>query len=138
VPVVVIFTKFDALDDTAFDGLEKAGVSFADAKQQAPLRAVADFEEVHLGCLYERPYPPVYLRDMNMPDEDCNGLMEKTASVLDDNNLQLLFVSSQQNNLELCITFAVKQTLVVEMTKTDPLTDGMEFLYLCMLVHLLI
>jgi hypothetical protein len=51
----------------------------------------------------------MYSTDMNMPDVDCNGLIEKTASVLDDNNLQLLFVSSQQNSLELCITFAVKQ-----------------------------
>jgi hypothetical protein len=63
--VVAIFTKFDALDDKAFDDLERAGVSFVDAKQQAALRAVADFEKVHLGRLYERRYPPkdhVYLR----------------------------------------------------------------------------
>ena len=47
--------------------------------------------------------------DMNMPDKDCHGLVEKTAAVLDDDNLQLLFVSSQQNSLELCITYAIKQ-----------------------------
>lgn len=64
-PVIAIFTKFDALDDKAFDDLEKEGVSWEEAKRQAPLRAVADFEELYLGRLYKRQYPPkghVYLR----------------------------------------------------------------------------
>jgi hypothetical protein len=51
----------------------------------------------------------MYTPDMNMPDTDCNNLIEKTAAVLDDNNLQLLFVSSKQDSLELSITFAVKK-----------------------------
>ena len=63
--MIAIFTKFDALDDKAFDDLERAGVSWADAKEQAPFRAAADFDKVHLGRLYERKYPPkghIFLR----------------------------------------------------------------------------
>jgi len=35
--------------------------------------------------------------------------MKKTADSLDDIALKILFVSVQQNNLELCVTYAVKQ-----------------------------
>ena len=34
-------------------------------------------------------------------------LIEKTASSLDDIALKMLFVSVQQNNIELCIEYAV-------------------------------
>ena len=40
----------------------------------------------------------------------CPELTEKTAAVLND-NLQLLFVSTQQNNLGLCIRYAVEQSV---------------------------
>ena len=35
--------------------------------------------------------------------------MEKTAGSLDNLELEMLFVSIQQNNLELCITYAVRR-----------------------------
>lgn len=129
----MIFTKFDALYDKAFDDLEKEGVAWVDAKKQAPRRAVINFEAVYLDQLYERKYPPkdhVYLQgtvylvlissavihlirfstaDMNRPDANCHELTEKTAAVLDDDNLQLLFVSTQQNNSELCIKYAIRR-----------------------------
>jgi hypothetical protein len=38
-----------------------------------------------------------------------NGLIEKTASSLDDTALKLLFVSAQQNNIELCVQYAIDQ-----------------------------
>jgi hypothetical protein len=65
VPVVVIFTKFDARDDIAYGDLREKGISAEDAKERAPARAVIDFEKVHLGGLYEKEYPPkahIYLR----------------------------------------------------------------------------
>jgi len=36
-------------------------------------------------------------------------LIEKTASSLDDTALKMLFVSVQQNNIELCIRYAIDQ-----------------------------
>jgi len=65
VPVVAIFTKFDALEDVAYQALEDEGVSEGDALAQAPARAVDDFEKMFLPDLYKRKYPPsghVYLR----------------------------------------------------------------------------
>ena len=35
-------------------------------------------------------------------------LMKNTADSLDDIALKILFISVQQNNLELCVTYAVK------------------------------
>jgi hypothetical protein len=38
----------------------------------------------------------------------CGELMNKTANALDDNALRVLFVSAQQNNIDLSIEWAVK------------------------------
>jgi len=69
VPVVTIFTKFDALEDKAYGDLEEEGVSEEDVVAHAPARAVADFEGMYLSELYGREYPTprghVYLRARN-------------------------------------------------------------------------
>jgi hypothetical protein len=39
---------------------------------------------------------------------DCEQLITKTASALTDDVLRLLFVSVQQNNIHLCIYYAVQ------------------------------
>jgi hypothetical protein len=65
VPVVVIFTKFDARDYKAFFDLRSEGVSRTEAAKQAHVRSTADFEKECLGLLYMQKYPPkahVYLR----------------------------------------------------------------------------
>ena len=46
--------------------------------------------------------------DMQKETTDCSELIEKTANAIDDDALKLLFVSVQQNNIGLCIDFAVK------------------------------
>ena len=132
VPVVAIFTKFDALEDKAYGELENEGLSHQEVVAQAPGRAVTDFENEHLPYLYGLKYPPgghVYLRgnafvflsvftaarvdgwgsDMDKPETDCRELTQTVAAVLDDDNLKRLFVSTQQNNLELCIKLAVSR-----------------------------
>ena len=47
--------------------------------------------------------------DMDKPETDCRELTETIAAVLDNVNLQRLFVSTQRNNLEICMKYAVKQ-----------------------------
>jgi len=47
--------------------------------------------------------------DMNKPEADCGRLLDTVAAVLDDTNLQRLFVSTQRNNLELCMKYAVER-----------------------------
>ena len=52
--------------------------------------------------------------DLHIPEEgkyqdQVKGLIEKTASSLDDTALKMLFVSVQQNNIELCIRYAINE-----------------------------
>ena len=39
---------------------------------------------------------------MDMPENNCPELTEKTADAIDDASLQELFVSTQMNNLDIC------------------------------------
>ena len=45
---------------------------------------------------------------MHKSNEGCNMLLESTAAVLDEEALQMLFVSAQETNIELCIKNAIK------------------------------
>lgn len=45
---------------------------------------------------------------MDNPDSNCDELTASTAAVIDNDILQVLFVSTQQNNLELCVEYAVR------------------------------
>ena len=69
VPVIVVFTKFDACDDEAYETLKDEGLSPADAVIQAPMRAMKDFQK---NCrnlpIFKSRYPPkafVILRGKN-------------------------------------------------------------------------
>ncbi|KAG8824272.1 hypothetical protein FRC19_002104 [Serendipita sp. 401] len=112
VPVIAIFTKFDALDNRAFNKLKKEGKSRRESRELATQRAVIDFEAIYLKMIYKYAHPPkahVYLRDMNMEGSKCGELMERTTSSLDDEVLQQLFVSTQRNNVEVCISYAMER-----------------------------
>ena len=64
VPVIAVFTKFDALEKKAYQALRDNNCSWEEAKAQALDHAVAGFKP-HLEGLYKRPYPPkshAYLR----------------------------------------------------------------------------
>ena len=41
--------------------------------------------------------------------EQVKDLIEKTASSLDDTALKILFVSVQQNNIDLCVRYAINR-----------------------------
>ncbi|KAG2125671.1 hypothetical protein DEU56DRAFT_743611 [Suillus clintonianus] len=118
IPVIVIFTKFDALYAAEFTRLIENGISRKDAKQLAPKHAEESFANgTQVKLLYDPKIiqrPPkchVCLPDMNKDDADCGALIERTAGTLDDQVLQQLFVSTQQTNLELCMTYAVEKYL---------------------------
>ena len=124
VPVITLFTKFDAMDDKAFSELLRKGVREQDARLQASGYALEMFERDIKGVIYGSTFPPkghVLLRgelfsflydkrsfaaDMNHPNATCQELVNCTASSIDDAALRLLFVSTQRNNLALCIESA--------------------------------
>ncbi|KAI0246322.1 hypothetical protein BJV78DRAFT_1277241 [Lactifluus subvellereus] len=63
-----------------------------------------------LEATASRPSAYVRLDDMRMEDTSCNELIEKTVNVLDDDRLKLLFVSVQQNNIDICIEHAIRSS----------------------------
>ena len=48
------------------------------------------------------------ITDMDMPENNCPELTERTANIIDDAGLQQLFVSTQVNNLDLCVKSALQ------------------------------
>ncbi|KAG1760966.1 GTP-binding protein [Suillus occidentalis] len=118
IPVMVLFTKFDALYDIEFAKLEENGTSWKDAKELTPKHAEESFAKgPQLTFLYhskEIQRPPkchVCLPNMDKDDADCGSLIERMAGILDNDVLQQLFVSTQQTNLELCMKYALERQL---------------------------
>jgi GTP-binding protein EngB required for normal cell division len=113
IPVIVLFTKFDALYDIEFAKLRKTGTSWKDANELAPKRAEESFANgPQLKFLNDVRRPPkchICLPNMDKDDADCGSLIERTAGTLDNEVLQQLFVSTQQTNLELCMKYAVER-----------------------------
>lgn len=49
-----------------------------------------------------------FLTDMDLCETDCHELTEKTANAIDDATLYELFVTTQTNNLNLCVKLALE------------------------------
>ena len=49
----------------------------------------------------------LHIPELGKHQDQVKILIEKTASSLDDTALKMLFVSVQQNNIELCIRYAI-------------------------------
>ena len=54
-----------------------------------------------------QPYAALHSSEIGKHQDQVKVLIEKTASSLDDAALKMLFVSVQQNNIEICIKCAV-------------------------------
>ncbi|KNZ76262.1 hypothetical protein J132_11132 [Termitomyces sp. J132] len=144
VPVVVLFTKFDAFDDRAFQLLQREK-GYDDPNPYVPERAQQLFEEMRSKLpIFNFKYKPkgyVALRgtmtlansymhinidvtlplDMDKANADCSRLLEVTAEALDDDTLQLLFVATQQITLKLCTTHAIEK-LILRMESVNKLS----------------
>ncbi|KAJ7189746.1 GTP-binding protein [Mycena pura] len=112
VPVIAIFTKFDGLITKAFsllidDGyIRREALTIRRGKAQEML--TTNFIEPLMSTQFA-PSDHVRLDDMRKETSDCNELIEKTANALTDDTLRLLFVSVQQNNINLCIRYAMER-----------------------------
>ncbi|KAG2752886.1 hypothetical protein P692DRAFT_201742300, partial [Suillus brevipes Sb2] len=129
IPVIVLFTKFDALYDDEFAELISQGVSRKDAEALVPQRAKEAFANgPQLKLLYNRhnQRPPrchICLPDMDKDDADCGPLIERTAEVLDDDTLKQMFVSTQRTNVELCMRYAVELSLAKHLDFTQTISS---------------
>ncbi|KAF8447376.1 hypothetical protein L210DRAFT_3757287 [Boletus edulis BED1] len=114
VPVVVLFTKFDAL-------LPKALGKLAPADRKLPLQErlskaeplIEDiFDKADIwGRLTPMKYAPsscIRIKDMHKSsNEGCSKLLDVTTNALNEEALQMLLVSAQEVNITLCVRYAV-------------------------------
>jgi hypothetical protein len=131
--VILIFTKFDALDAIAFTNLEREGKTIEEAESEAPERAKKEFKKYELPQFMNLVYRPngiVYLRSMcsfsffwmppicDMYDSDmhvdgqagqCSKIIELTTENLSDRTLKVLLISVQQANLKLKVKYALER-----------------------------
>ena len=56
-----------------------------------------------------QPYAGLHILETGEHQGQVKVLIERTASSLDDSALKMLFVSVQQNNIELCIQYAIDE-----------------------------
>jgi len=120
VPVIVLWTKTDSLDLDKIKQLMKEGNNKAEAMEQAPKKAWADFEEKFYPMFNMFKYPPkgyVVFRRMHESGGDCNDLIEITAAALSSEELQQLFLSTQQNNVEICLKYGIEK--IVSLKDSD-------------------
>ncbi|KDQ11630.1 hypothetical protein BOTBODRAFT_35289 [Botryobasidium botryosum FD-172 SS1] len=135
VPVIAIFTKFDALDSVAFSALSTQGVPFEEAQKRAPEHAQANFDHNLLPLIKKVAYPPravACLRNMHnteSPDtiqKAASELVERTEAALDNDALKVLLIQAQRANVELCMTGAVNSGVITKAAQDalqqDPTT----------------
>jgi len=131
VPVIAIFTKFDALDAAAFSALSEQGVPFADAQRQAPEHAQVQFDQNLLPLIMQLAHPPkavVCLRNMHHIGSPATNqkaaaeLIESTGAALDDGALKVLLVQAQCVNMEICMKAAVDSGIITR-TAQDALQE---------------
>ncbi|KAG1775470.1 hypothetical protein EV702DRAFT_1235000 [Suillus placidus] len=113
IPVMVLFTKFDALYDVAYKQLKKKGTPWKDAKELALKHAEESFANgPQLKFLKDVRWPPkchVCLPNMDKDYAECGPLIKRTAETMDNEVLQQLFVSTQQTNSELWMKYALER-----------------------------
>ncbi|KAG1788546.1 uncharacterized protein HD556DRAFT_854003 [Suillus plorans] len=115
VPVIAVFTKFEALRPVAYGEIKMhtKGLSGEERSKMIAQRVEELFSKTGVCdqlCNSEnRTRPKFYVRlaNLNKPNTNCNILLEQTTFALDNEELQLCLVSTQQSNLELCIKCAI-------------------------------
>ncbi|KAF8686037.1 hypothetical protein AX14_003979, partial [Amanita brunnescens Koide BX004] len=78
--------------------------------EKARENAELTFQRVYLPKVLNTEHPPkahVQLEDMDISENNCPELTQKTADAIDDDFLQELFISIQRNNLDLCVKSAL-------------------------------
>ena len=125
--MVVVFTKFDGQ-------IVNESISLKDVENdedkwdKARKNADDTFQRVYLPKVLCTQYPPkayvrleggngkdflIFIRinlvtDMDIAQNNCPELTEKTADAIDDDSLRQLFLSTQMNNLDLCVEAALQ------------------------------
>jgi len=121
VPVIAVFTKFDALWDDAYGQLKRSGLTRRECSNRAPECAKEIFAKAKIWeRLCETQYPPkdcVCVAEMEKDSADCGPLLGNTTSALGEETMQMLLISTQRTNMALCIKYAVEKVLIIYIGK---------------------
>ncbi|KAH0826998.1 GTP-binding protein [Lanmaoa asiatica] len=115
VPVLVLFTKFDALLPVALGKLAPGDRRLPLQERLSKARGLIEgiFNRADVwGRLAQTKYAPkasVQIEGMHKSNEGCKILLETTTSVLSEGALQMLLVSAQEANIALCVKYAVQE-----------------------------
>ncbi|KAJ7124157.1 hypothetical protein C8R44DRAFT_783079 [Mycena epipterygia] len=142
VPVIAILTKCEAVASEVFEDLlyehEGRVPDAALVDQNAQKMLDTRFVEPLKGMSYP-PADYVQLKDMQ-ENGDCGQLITKTAGALTDDVLRLLFVSVQQNNINLSISNALDYTMRINDHKPDGIVRNtlgwFPHIWVSLLVHM--
>ena len=139
VPVVVLFTKFDALVPVALGKLAPADrqlpIQERVLKAKSLIEGIFDRADVW-GRLSKMTHPPkssvrieglyyiflytygvllfTNMLGLHRSNGGCNSLLENTAAVLSEETLQMLLVSAQETNIGLCIRYAARKCVITK------------------------
>ncbi|KAN0082520.1 hypothetical protein V8E55_008315, partial [Tylopilus felleus] len=121
VPVIAIFTKFDALHAIAYGELRDQHIGLREAVALAPEHAKEIFKcNEYYSMLQVMKFLPgnkssIVVEGINKEKADCSALLMCTAKALDNEVLEMLLVSAQQVNLNICVEYAVRRKVKVDM-----------------------
>jgi len=117
VPVIVLFTKFDALLAVAMGKITTGDQKLPREEKVAKAHELIDgiFDNANVwGRLSQMNHAPKYgvrIGGMHNSNEGCDILLENTAGALNDEALQMLFVTAQETSIALCIRYAVQDVI---------------------------
>ncbi|KAF8344508.1 hypothetical protein F5887DRAFT_1075333 [Amanita rubescens] len=120
VPLVVVFTKFDG--QVINESANLSDTEDEDKWEKARQMAESIFQTVYLPKVLDTKYPPkafVRLEDMDLEENNCPELTQHTAEAIDDISIQQLFISTQMNNLDLCVRSAIRHILLNKLKWND-------------------
>ncbi|KAF8184130.1 hypothetical protein K438DRAFT_1598907 [Mycena galopus ATCC 62051] len=112
IPVIAIFTKCDGLFTEVCGALLAEGID----PNELTTKSIEKVEEVlttRFKALQQRRFAPVAhvnTRAFAATQDECvKNLVQVTAGALTNDALQLLFVSVQRNNLDICTLYAIRR-----------------------------
>ncbi|KAN0092709.1 hypothetical protein V8E55_003493 [Tylopilus felleus] len=119
IPVIVLFTKFDALLTVAMSESAAANRHLPRAERIKKAEALIEgiFEKANvwerLTKLKHAPKSYVRIGGMHKSNEGCSQLLETTTKALDERALQMMLVSAQQVNLAICMRYALQDLIAL-------------------------
>ncbi|KAG9311143.1 hypothetical protein JVU11DRAFT_9058 [Chiua virens] len=134
VPVVLVFTKCDALLIQGMAALtpeeqelsHERRVAIGQQNAERMLKGNPTWERVQR--MRHPPNAYVELRELHKSNEGCKLLLKRTVGALDEEALQMLLVTTQHTNILLCIEYGFRRVLIPVIKdiheNMEPLTDS--------------